>query len=134
MLPTAMPAMKSMYSLPSSSISVEPRPRAMASPACTENDCEPGARCCCSRATIARVAGERMVLVIEPAEPGGRAVGARVAADAVELHEVARHVRLQHRLPHAARGQPGQRGADGVGRRGERHVAVLRVVHVGALD
>jgi hypothetical protein len=32
MLPTAMPAMKSMYSLPSSSHKVAPLPRAMASP------------------------------------------------------------------------------------------------------
>jgi hypothetical protein len=33
MEPTAMPAMKSMYSCPSSSINVQPWPRAMASPA-----------------------------------------------------------------------------------------------------
>src|SRR5437867_10411240 len=52
-----MPAMKSMYSLPSSSTSVQPSPRAIATPAVRANDCSPGAMWRRSWATISRERG-----------------------------------------------------------------------------
>src|SRR5262249_19858842 len=70
-----------------------------------------------------------LVLVVEPPEPRGPVR----RADAVELHEVAVDVRLQHGASDAASAELAEGLLDGAGALREDHVAVPRVVHVGAL-
>src|SRR5207249_4610638 len=196
--------MKSMYSLPASSMRVEPVPRATPSPAMRATDWLTGATCRRSWATMRcdrgptsrrsdmvagaarpedsvgglrqgatwlrpshhspfqrgaarpedsvgglrqgatwlrpshhypfqRVAGQALLLVIEPAKPRRRAVRASADADTVELDEIAPHVRLEDRARDPPRGEARERRAQGVGRGREDDVAVLGVVDVGAL-
>src|SRR5438094_2421115 len=85
------------------------------------------------RALVHRVAGQLLVLVIEPAEPGRLAMRAAAGADPVELDQITRDVRLQHGARDPAPGEPPQRSLDLTGRRREHDVAFLRVVDVAAL-
>src|SRR5438132_407673 len=85
------------------------------------------------RALVHRVAGQLLVLVIEPAEPGRLAMRAAAGADPVELDQITRDVRLQHGARDPAPGEPPQRSLDLAGRRREHDVAFLRVVDVAAL-
>src|SRR5262249_60343883 len=80
-----------------------------------------------------RLAGELLVLVLEPPDPRRLAVRPAAGADAVELDQVALDVRLQHGALDAAPGQPAERGLDLAGRRGAHDVALLRVVDIAAL-
>src|SRR6266581_3047527 len=80
---------------------------------------------------VERMAGQALVLVVEPAEPRRRVVRP-AGADAVELHEVAVHVRLEDRAGDPARREPLERLVHGVGRGREDDVAVPGVVDVGA--
>ena len=75
---------------------VRPAWVAMASPPYTSSPSAAAARRTVrpSWTAIERVPAQRLILVVEGPEPRRRAVGARVAADPVELHEVALHVRL----------------------------------------
>src|SRR5712691_5943811 len=79
---------------------------------------------------VERMAGQALVLVVEPAEP--RRPVRPAGADAIELHEVAVHVRLEDRAGDPAGREPLERLAHRVGRGREDDVAAPGVVDVGA--